>query len=373
MMKFFKYLLKGICIILSISMIYFYTKSASIDVKQKEIQVNIEKYLEKKDNSMKIKNFTIHKIDLQSAENENQIKAKINVDFETANGLVAIKNQNILTTLQLQVESDKFYVKIIDFDSEFMKKDEFKNQIKNSANNIVDNITGKLGFKFKDKPMDKIDKVLEIDNSKVKEFILNSLQKHYIKVYELKNNYFSIESVTIDKNNPFNVNVKSKVSLLILFGGILLLFLSLLREISILAIIMYQKFLSPKKGYICARNYYEGGGSCSERTKKTFKDNGVYAGFKEYFDTTKKCKHIYNENKLNESKDTKNNDLKNNTCNSCDNTTSNNHSCLILDIGTDMIEGIGSGCNVGHTSGCDVGVCDVGHCDGIGACDVGHC
>jgi len=116
--------------------------------------------------------------------------------------------------------------------------------------------------------------------------------------------------------------------------------LFLLREIGLLLIIFYQKFLSPRKKYKCAKGQLHKNGTCSSITKEAFQKDGFIAGIKAYRASTKACKEASIKLKR-----------KRKDGSSCD--------------GVDCC----SGCNVGS---CDVGsssACDMGGC----SCEVGSC
>ncbi len=133
---------------------------------------------------------------------------------------------------------------------------------------------------------------------------------------------------------------------LLLFVGLsklmvfLLIPLFLLREIGLVLITFYQKFLSPRKKYKCAKGELHKNGTCSSVTKEAFKKDGFIVGIKAYRTSIKECKEasIILKRKRKDGS-------------SCD--------------GVDCC----SGCNVGS---CDVGsssACDMGGC----SCDFGGC
>ena len=86
----------------------------------------------------------------------------------------------------------------------------------------------------------------------------------------------------------------------------LLLFLIplfLLREIGLFLIVIYQKFLSPRKKYRCAKGELYQNGTCSSTTKEAFQKDGFIAGVKAYRASTKQCKEAYKRLKKDERKD----------------------------------------------------------------------
>ena len=61
----------------------------------------------------------------------------------------------------------------------------------------------------------------------------------------------------------------------------------MLTKLSISAITLYQKHISPHKGYCCAHRAYTGEDSCSQYAKVAIAENGLFSAFpliKEQFD-----------------------------------------------------------------------------------------
>ena len=62
-------------------------------------------------------------------------------------------------------------------------------------------------------------------------------------------------------------------------------------------IVVYQKYISPHKGYCCAYKYYTNKDSCSEFAKKSFMKYEFFKAFILFIKHLKKCKNIYLLNK----------------------------------------------------------------------------
>lgn len=92
----------------------------------------------------------------------------------------------------------------------------------------------------------------------------------------------------------FQVTGTTYLGWFIFICSFFLAFLTLSREIGILFMTIYQKFVSPHKGYRCAKGAVHGGDSCSASVKKVFKEKGAVAGMSEYFRSTSECKDAYN-------------------------------------------------------------------------------
>ena len=134
---------------------------------------------------------------------------------------------------------------------------------------------------------------------------------------------------------------------LLLFVGLsklmvfLLIPLFLLREIGVFLISIYQKNLSPRKKYKCAKGQLYENGTCSSITKKAFQKDGFIVGIKAYRTSTKECKEAYKILKKEKRRDGTSCDAS--CCSGC-----NGGSC-----GAD-----GAGSSI-----CDIGVpCEVGSC-----------
>ncbi len=56
---------------------------------------------------------------------------------------------------------------------------------------------------------------------------------------------------------------------------------------------LYQKYLSPKKGYCCAYGSLHNSGSCSERVYNIIKNNGVINGWADIKHQFKMCSEAY--------------------------------------------------------------------------------
>jgi putative component of membrane protein insertase Oxa1/YidC/SpoIIIJ protein YidD len=122
----------------------------------------------------------------------------------------------------------------------------------------------------------------------------------------------------------------------------LLIPLFLLREIGMFVIVLYQKFLSPRKKYRCAKGELYQNGTCSSTTKEAFMKHGFIAGVKAYRKSTKECKEAYKKLQKKERADGTSCDCS--YCGGCDG------SC-------------GGGDTIGSSSSVCNGVsCDVGGC-----------
>ena len=132
--------------------------------------------------------------------------------------------------------------------------------------------------------------------------------------------------------------------------GLLTLFFIFSKDISLFFIYVYQKYISPRKGFRCANAAIKGVDSCSETVRKVTKNEGFIAGLKEYRRTTKECKKTYEEYK---------NDKR-------------NRDCLISTLALDTC----AMSNCGEIGACapeiSASACDVSACD-ISACDIGAC
>ena len=123
----------------------------------------------------------------------------------------------------------------------------------------------------------------------------------------------------------------------------------MLREIGILAIRFYRKFLSKRKSYTCAKGH-ETGETCSSTVLKEFKRKGFYAGMTSYFKSIKECKQHYKNIK---ERDSQNSGTRGGDCNNgCD----PSYACIGIDAHA-MTSGAKSCDGPCDCSGCDIGSC----------------
>jgi putative component of membrane protein insertase Oxa1/YidC/SpoIIIJ protein YidD len=95
--------------------------------------------------------------------------------------------------------------------------------------------------------------------------------------------------------------------------------MDMVNKLAVKIITFYQKYLSPRKGYICAHRYYLGTDSCSEYTKQAVLQFGIIRTIPLFFDRLKECKHVYEENKTKD--ENKKKDISDNLNDAC------NHQC----------------------------------------------
>jgi len=108
--------------------------------------------------------------------------------------------------------------------------------------------------------------------------------------------FLDIDSLSVDnvKNGHFDIVVHyglKSIFVFILFIFILLVFS---REIFLFLILIYQKFLSNRKNYICARGVHLGE-TCSTVVYNEIKNKGFISGVVRYFNSSKECKESYRE------------------------------------------------------------------------------
>ena len=174
---------------------------------------------------------------------------------------------------------------------------------------------------------------------KVKGILKKKIEKIRIPIKKLKKFawFVSVKKAQFLDNGVLHLSIA--LSKLIIF---LLIPLLLLREIGIFLIVLYQKFVSPRKRYRCAKGELYQNGTCSSTTKEVFQKEGFIAGIKEYRRSTKQCKEAYKTLKKDKRRDT---------------------TASVLNAGCG-----GCACS-GDSAGSAASVCDLG---GVG-CDVGSC
>lgn len=241
-----------------------------------------------------------------------------------------------------------------------------------TTNNIIDSkIQGTIGLNLKNRigeflskkriPFDIESKVILKVRGRYLSFKILSLDfkdiihiKHIKGVLKRKLEEIKIPIKSLKKFNWF-VSIKSlkfkNSGVLVLkvviarWIIVLLILLLLLREIGILLIEFYQKFISPYKGYRCAKGLLYKNGTCSSVTKKAFIEKGFIEGMKTYFASTKECKKAHKILSKKKEKDSI-------VCNTC-----TEAGCEVCS--SPLIDAVGSSvpsCDLGCSS-CGVGSC----------------
>jgi len=182
-----------------------------------------------------------------------------------------------------------------------------------------------------------------IKMKEVKGLLKQKIANIKIPIKKLKNTAWFASVKGIKFQDDGVLNVRLGISKVIIF---LLIPLFLLREIGLLLISIYQKFISPRKKYKCAKGELYQEGTCSSTTKEVFKKEGFIAGIKEYRRSTKECKKAYHILKKEKRRDGTSCDL--DYCSVC----SGSGSC-----GGDAIGSSAGACDVGGALPCEVGSC----------------
>ena len=195
-----------------------------------------------------------------------------------------------------------------------------------------------LSFELISFKMNKFIKIKEVNG-----VLKNKIENIKIPIKKLKKISWFVTIKHIQFENNGALLLFLGMSKLIIF---LLIPLFLLREIGLFLIVMYQKFLSPRKRYKCAKGELYGEGTCSSTTKEAFKKEGFIAGMKEYRRSTKECKKAYNILKKEKRRD---------SGPSCD---------------VDYCFGCSGGSCGGEAIGSSTSVCDIG---GAVPCEIGSC
>lgn len=329
--------IKYFFVILFISISLFCFKDFKQEISKEFVLQHIQLPFEKRIDDNKL---TINKIDLSALDQSLIVNLQFDLDIKEK-----IKQKDIQAIAKVSHKIDFYdkniYLKIEDFDILNTGTTESKSKIMNSLISVIkepfiDTVNDKSAFisnlfnVLLQKPVYQL--------TGFKGFFLNN-----ITIKETVDNfYFIVEFNTFPLSIPL----------------IIISILLMLKEIGLFFIFIYQKFISPRKGYRCAKAFYQGGHSCSESVRIVMKEKGFLAGIKEYFRTTNECKEVFEQNK-----DTLN--TRSDNCNCCstnNKNNSNNNSFSCFDIADCSV----SSCSPGR-KGCDIGDCSPGGCD-IGPC-----
>lgn len=361
-------------ILLGCTIIYFSFNDIKITKEDLFIQNKINEKIPVKISKHNI-NIYFNKINL-SMEN-NLFKSEVLIDINTK--ILNLNNKEANLFLKPIYENGSLFFQIIDINFKDLTFKDIKEKLveenneklKNVKNKVSNFLQNKLNFseeesnnllKKGEKSFKKVEEKL-FSQDDIRLQLLSILKNEKIKIYDLSYKSTFIKDIKfIEKeNNKFVIEILINLGLLGYLIGGLIIFLSLSRELGIILINFYQKRISKHKGFSCARNKLEEGGSCSHRTKKVFEEKGFFEGMKEYFDTTNKCKEIFKDYKNNPSKYDSNNER-------IKNTSKNGTIFEVVENGTEIsvnsCESIGS---CGETSSCETSSCDSCSCD-IGSC-----
>ena len=208
-------------------------------------------------------------------------------------------------------------------------------------------------------------KIKEFDSVEVAKVAEKIKSKLNIKIWHTATNLSFVDmKVSVRNSNDVNrIYYQMRLKPWIfwsIFGLTLIIFL---QEIGLLAIGFYQQYISPRKGYRCAKGVLHGGETCSASVKRVMKDEGFVSGIKEYFNTTKECKHAYEQIEKDR--------LKQKKVSGC--SSANSAKATAAGVAEENVCGCGElGIDSCEGGSCDAASCDAGGCD-IGSCDVGAC
>lgn len=347
-----KLLLKYIFLVIGISLICFsfWDKKFKIDnqfinqkIKEKE-KITIKKL----GTQTEINSFRLYQ------DSINGISADINFNFNSP--IVNLINKDATLKLLLDLKNNKLYITILDIKFKNLDTNDVYDKSLENVKEKAENVTNKLNKYLKnkidiDKVGEKIKDNVVIDKEEISKVIKNVISSEEIKIYSLGFYGLLINDISINNldNNNFNIEfVINKTLFLIL--GIIIVFFSLLKEILLFSIKFYQKHLSKRKNYKCARGVVTGDGTCSSIVRKKLEEDGAISAINEYFKTTKKCKEdyeIYKKEKENKNKNNLNGSSNNSDC------------CNWLPTPS----GCGGSHHGGHTDSCDCGGGDCSPCN----------
>jgi len=338
MLNYLRYL---IALILFGSLFYNYSITIPEETITKAIDKKLPLVISKKGFDINITNVTLDDV------------SKNNVLTSTITGTIKMNNENLIHKKATSFIGKFFKDKSDKVDAVINKKYNVSIQTKSKPQ-----LNGHI-LSFKVMSLD-IKKIKKID--KLQGTLQRKLEHIKIPIKKLEKLSWiaSTKKIIFDIDGSLIVNVGINPWLIIF-----LIPLFLLREIGLLLISFYQKFLSPRKSYKCAKNHVHQNGTCSSTTKQAFKESGFIAGMKEYKKSTKECKEAYQS--LENKRKVDGCDVA--VCAGCDGLYA-----------ADGIEAGLSGCEIGECGSgvgdCSSGVGDcgsgVGDC-GAGSCDIGAC
>lgn len=66
-----------------------------------------------------------------------------------------------------------------------------------------------------------------------------------------------------------------------------------MKSLALSGIVLYQRFISPRKGFVCAHRVLHGGMSCSAFAAEAISDHGVISGIRSLRERFEMCRQAY--------------------------------------------------------------------------------
>ena len=282
--------------------------------------------------------FYTYTLSIEASKLKSAIEKKLPMVIDKKGFLLTLNSMEILG-ISNNVVSSKIYADIkVSSSNRFGKFLPKKSMHLNIETETIPKLNGSsVSFELLSFKMNRFIKMKE-----VKGLLKQKIANIKIPIKKLKNTAWFASVKGIKFQDDGVLNVRLGISKVIIF---FLIPLFLLREIGLLLISIYQKFISPRKKYKCAKGKLYQEGTCSSTTKEAFKKHGFIAGIKEYKHSTKQCKEAYKTLKKEERRD--------------------GTSC-----GAEYCSSCGGGSCGGDAVGSSAGACD---CGAITPCDVGSC
>lgn len=251
---------------------------------------------------------TLNKKDIQ-----DRMDSVIPFSFEYDNGEIIVNNANIITIenkvgLETEIIYDTSSKIVKNIKGYFNMEDNLSNDamifkfsfdiVKDSGIIYFDNIDNVYTTWKKTG-----DKVKIFENRRFVRTFTNTMESEDVKLYRIgNNNPFSKEAIIVSmlefdgiysgENDTVIVKYKIKDRYVLLVFLIVVLLFG--RELFILFIHIYQRFLSKRKKYICARGVKEGV-TCSSSVLNVLQKEGLMKGVVEYYNTLKICEQSFVE------------------------------------------------------------------------------
>ena len=283
--------------------------------------------------------FYTYKITIEPTTLKTAIDKKLPMKIDKKGFLLTIKSIDILDISKNVVHSKMNTDVKVSSSNRFAKFLPKKSMHLSVETKTIPKLHGKfLSFELLSFKMNKFIKLKEVKGI-LKKKIENI--KIPIKKLDMLSWFGSVKDIRFKDNGVLVIWVG--ISKWLIF---LLIPFFLLREIGLLLIWVYQKFLSPRKRYKCAKGELYGEGTCSSTTKEAFQKDGFIAGMKAYRNSTKECKIAYKTLKKEKRRD---------SGPSCD--VDYCFGCSGGSCGGDAMGSSTSACDVGGAIPCEIGSC----------------
>jgi len=325
---------------------------------------NVQESLPLKIYSMKLKSFKINEMDFSIKDNKLYSNTHVSMRKDDNLYMVDLQHEIILHSLDRGIFFEVVNVASINSSLAPIVDKGKKTGIFNKAKNFITEVVSGPS-------VDKIPVLINKTFSRkpIYEFVGDTLVEQL---------FFDSGEISIEDNH-ITYTTTLKTGILWTIFSLMIIFFATARETGLLAITLYQKYISPRKNYRCAKSVLHDCDTCSTSVKKVFEEKGFIAGMQEYFKTTEECSVAYETLKKQPVKKPSKSDGSGSVLldvpaevasSGCSNMTMFKAAAVeegTIGAGAEVTSQVAEGCSVIEVDGCAIDGCGSG-ADGCGAC-----